>query len=483
MAVTEVDVLLVGAGLAGIGVAHYLHERHPNKRYLILESREVLGGTWDLFRYPGIRSDSRIPLYAYSFKPWVRDRTFASGEDILQYLRDAASEDGIDRNIRYGTKVTKASWSSEETVWTVETEQAGETKTYRCRWLQLCSGYYRYDEGYTPEFPGRDAFQGPIVHPQHWPEDFDASGKRVVVIGSGATAITLIPSLSKQAKHIVMLQRSPTYIHMDPAVDRVAKLIRRVLPERLAYRAIRRKNLYLERIGYRTARSRPDKAKAFLKNRITKALPRGYDVRRHFVPKYQPWDQRICLDPDGDFFSAIRDGHASVVTGHIDTFVENGIRMKSGELVEADVIITATGLNMQIGGDIAFDVDGAPVQSKDAWIYKGVMLSGIPNMMLTAGTLIASYTLRVELIGQYLCDVLEHMDRTSARVATPKLPMAESVMPKEPFVTGFSSGYLLRAIDTFPSQGPSQPWRNVQSYDDNKAVLRAPVNDGVLAFR
>ena len=480
--VTNVDVLLVGAGLAGIGVAWHLQKKHPNKRYAILEARSAMGGTWDLFRYPGIRSDSSMHLYGYSFKPWLSDRSVADGPTILQYLREVAVDAGIDQHIRYNTRVKRASWSSETSTWTVEAEREGETITYVCKWLQMCSGYYSYKEGYTPEFAGMDRFNGQLIHPQAWPEDFDATGKRIVVIGSGATAITLIPSLAKTAKHVVMLQRSPSYIFVEPGVDIVAKVLRRLLPETWAYQAVRRKNMFLEHLIYTKARKEPQKLKAFILKRVRKALPQNYDIQKHFNPRYQPWDQRLCLAPDGDIFQSISSGAASVVTDQIDTFTEKGLKLKSGQTLEADVIVTATGLKMLIGGGVNMEIDGAPLSLKDHWIYKGVMLSGIPNMMLTSGTLIASYTLRVELIGRYLCKVLEHMDKTGARRVQPALPMSEERMPKKPFVEGFSSGYLMRAIETFPKQGDQEPWLNLQTYKDNKRVLEGAVDDGVLRF-
>ena len=480
----EVDVLLVGAGLAGIGVAYHLQKNCPEHTYAILEGRAALGGTWDLFRYPGIRSDSRMHLYGYSFRPWTDDRSIAPGEVILKYLQDTAREEGIEPHIRYQTRATRARWSSERARWTVEAvkRDTGERVTYSARWLQMCSGYYSYQGGYTPAFAGREDFQGQIIHPQAWPEDFDGTGKRICVIGSGATAVTLIPSLAKTAKHVVMLQRSPSYIHVEPSRDLIAMGLQRLLPDHWAYALTRKKNLYLERLGYDTARNKPDKLKKYLFKRIRKALPKGYDVERHFTPKYQPWDQRLCLSPDGDLFQAISSGDASVITADIDRFTASGVRLTNGEEVPADVIITATGLKMLIGGEMEVEVDGQKIHTPDTWIYKGVMLSGIPNMMLTAGTLIASYTLRVELIAEYLCRLLQHMKETGARVATPELPVAAADMPKEPFVSGFNSGYLLRAIDTFPKQGPREPWRNVQSFQDNRRILEGPVNDGVLAF-
>lgn len=483
MATTHVDVLIVGAGLAGIGVAHHLQRKCPNKRYVILEARDTLGGTWDLFKYPGIRSDSSMHLYGYSFKPWTDDRSIAPGETILEYLREAAEDAGIHEKIRYNTKVVGASWSSEDGQWTITAKRTdtGETETYTTNWLQMCSGYYSYEKGYTPEFAGRDRFEGDIIHPQGWPQDYDYSGKRIVVIGSGATAITLIPSLVDKAKHVTMLQRSPTYILVQPNEDVVAKTFRRVFGSEVAYNLTRKKNIFLERLIFKTARNKPEKLIRFLEKPIRKLLPDDYDMR-HFRPHYKPWDQRLCVCPDGDFFKAIERGDASVVTDHIDTFTEKGIRLKSGEELEADLIVTATGLALEVGGGAKFAVDGSTTEQKDHWIYKGVMLSNVPNMMLTAGTLIASYTLRVELIADYLCRVLQHMDRTGTRVARPELPLPKDEMPVLPFIDGFNSGYIMRAVETFPKQGAAHPWRNVQGYLENKKVLEAPVEDGVLVF-
>lgn len=481
----HVDVLIVGAGLAGIGVAYHLQQQCPQKSYRILEARGAMGGTWDLFRYPGIRSDSSMHLYGYSFRPWPHDSSIGSGEEILKYLQDTATEAGIDHQIQYNTKVLKASWSSKTATWTVETvnPQTQEKSQYTCGWLQLCSGYFSYDRGHSPDFPGQNDFEGDIIHPQKWPKAQDTHEKRFVVIGSGATAITLIPSLAQTAKHVTMVQRSPSYVHLAPEEDRIAKVLRRVLPEDTAYQLTREKNMFLERLVYKTAREKPEKLKKFLLKRVKKALPESFDVQTHFTPRYQPWDQRLCLSPDGDLFEAIRSGKASVVTGEIERFTPTGLRMTSGEEVPADVIVTATGLKLLMRGGISIELDGVLAKPNEGWIYKGVMISNAPNLMLTAGTLIASYTLRVELTAHYLCRILKHMDRLGAKIARPELPMPPEQMPSQPFVSGFSSGYIMRAIEDFPKQGLSEPWLNVQEYRENKRILEGPVDDGVLKFQ
>ncbi len=478
------DVVIIGAGLAGIGVAHHLQEKCPMKRYAILEARDTIGGTWDLFRYPGIRSDSDVHAFAYSFRRWPEGKILADGADILQYLKDVARDEGIDRHIRYHHKVKRAAWSNKTARWTLSVERTdtGAVETVTCNWLQICSGYYSYDEGYTPEFPGRDRFRGRIIHPQDWPEGFDGAGQRVAVIGSGATAITLIPALAKTADHVVMVQRSPSYIACLPESDAFSRAVRALLPKSWAASIMRRRAIFLEKFLYRNARENPEKVKDYLFGEAKKRLPDDYDFDTHFKPQYEPWDERLCMSPDGDIFKAIADGSASVVTGHIDTFTETGIRMTSGEHVEADVIITATGLKILMGGGVDYRIDDVPVVFSEAWTYRGIMFSGVPNLATTNGTLIASYTLRVELIAEYVCRLLNHMDRINMQAATPRFRPEDVGMEERPFFGGFQAGYIQRWEETAPKQGDKEPWVNLQSYEDNKVLLTKPLDDGVMTF-
>jgi cation diffusion facilitator CzcD-associated flavoprotein CzcO len=481
----HVDVLIIGAGLAGIGFAWHLQNKCPGKSYRILEARHTLGGTWDLFKYPGIRSDSDMYTYSYSFKPWIEDKAIAPAELIMRYMNSTVTEEGIDQHIQYNSKVKSADWSSEHGRWTVtiEDSETGALSTQTCNWVQMCAGYYSYKSGYAPEFPGSDSFTGDIIHPQNWPEGYDYSGKRIVVIGSGATAVTLIPNLVDKADHVVMLQRSPTYIFARPDEDVIAKSLRAVLPQKTAYALIRKKNIFMQRYAYKSARKDPAKARDFIMQQAKEALPEGYDAEKHFSPDYNPWDQRVCVSPNGDIFDAISKGKASVVTDHIDTFTADGIRLKSGEEIKADVIVTATGLDMVIGGDATYSIDGKPVDLSDTWIYKGMMFSGLPNIATTNGTVTASYTLRVELVADYACRLINHMDENGASVATPTLPVPASDMPARPFVVGFNSGYLLRAMENFPKQGDAAPWINPQEFRENKQALQtSSVNDGHMVF-
>ncbi len=480
----HVDVLIVGAGLAGIGFARHLQMKCPQKSYAVVEARKVLGGTWDLFRYPGIRSDSNMHVYGYTFCPWIDDKSIAPGELILRYLKDVASKFSISKFIQYNKRVSRAEWSSETARWTVTIEDTGGGKpsTLTCNWLQMCTGYFSYESGYCPEFPGRNKFRKEIIHPQQWPKNFDATGKRIVVIGSGATAITLIPSLAKKAKHVVMLQRSPSYIHAEPDEDSIAKLLRRFLPEQWAYRLIRWKNIRQEKIEYDMTRKDPEGIKTDMVDAVRKALPEGFDVDSHFTPHYNPWDQRVCFAPNGDIFKAISDGTASVETDEILAFSETGLELASGKELAADVIVTATGLNMIMAGNIALKVDDVKIDLADTWLYKGLMFSGVPNLAIAVGSLTASYTLRIELMADYVCRLLQYKEAIQRNAATPQLPMPISAMPVKPFAENFSSGYLARAWQHLPKQGDTEPWLNLQSYAENKRVLSADVDDGVLKF-
>lgn len=475
------DVLIMGAGLSGIDAAHHLNKFCPERTYVILEQRERIGGTWDLFRYPGIRSDSDMLTMGYSFRPWTNPETISPGAKIRQYIEDTALEEGIEKHIRFRHAVKSAAWSSADARWTVEAvANAGDPVHFTCNFLFSCAGYYRYSEGYNPAFPGADRFKGRIVHPQHWPEDLDYAGKRVVVIGSGATAVTLIPAMSELAAHVTMLQRSPTYVVSRPAKDAIAAGLRSVFPARLAWFLSRWKNILLGTYVYRLARAKPEKMKKRLIDMAAKALGPGVDVARHFTPRYNPWEQRLCLVPDNDLFTAIRSGKASVVTAAIDAFTETGIRLQTGEELPADVIVTATGLQMQAYGGVALSVDGRAVDISKTLAWKGVMLSGVPNFAAVFGYINASWTLKADLVCLWLCRLLNYMKSAGRRIA---LPNAGDEKPVAPFVEHFSSGYMQRALESWPKQGSAEPWRANQNYfKDIAALKRAPVADEGLDF-
>ena len=473
------DVIIVGAGLSGVGAAYHLQAKCPNKSYIILESRDTLGGTWDLFRYPGIRSDSDMHTLGYNFKPWREAKAIADGKSILKYVRETAVENKIDRHIRYSQSVKQANWSSEEAVWTLKTQ----TSSFQCNFLIMCSGYYNYDRGYTPEFIGRDRFKGKIVHPQQWQEDLDYQDKKVIVIGSGATAVTLVPEMAKDAAKVTMLQRSPTYIVSRPDEDKTANLLRKLLPERLAYAITRWKNIAFQQFLYRRTREEPEKIKNTLINLVRQELGEDYDVEKHFTPRYNPWDQRLCLVPNSDLFKAIKSGKAEVVTDRIDTFTADGIRLKSGDELAADIIVTATGLNLLVLGGVEFLVDGEPVEFARTYTYKGIMYSDVPNLVSIFGYINASWTLRADLISEYTCRLITHMDKTGYRQCTPRLRDEDLNMPERPYIEGFSSGYIQRLLPVLPKQGDRSPWLNSQSYKEDKKNLRhGAIEDGVLIF-
>ncbi|MCB9623343.1 MAG: NAD(P)/FAD-dependent oxidoreductase [Sandaracinus sp.] len=474
------DVVIVGAGLSGIGAAYHLKKAHPKRSYAILEARETLGGTWDLFRYPGIRSDSDMFTLGYAFKPWTDPKAIADGPSILRYVKETAAENGIDRHIRYRHRVVRASWSSDAARWTVESEVDGETVRYTCQFLYLCSGYYRYDAGYTPDFPGRDRYRGEFVHPQHWPEDLDYTGKKVVVIGSGATAVTLVPAMSEKAGHVTMLQRTPTYIASAPSEDVVATFLRERLPSKVAYGLSRWKNILLSMALYQLARKSPKGTKKRILELAAKELPPDFDVETHLAPDYAPWDQRLCLVPDADLFHAIRDGKASIVTDHIETFTETGLRLKSGQELEADVVVSATGLQLLFAGGMELVVDGKKIEPNETYTYKGTMFSGVPNLALAFGYTNASWTLKADLIADYVCRLLKHLDDTGARYFVPVFD--DPTVQPEPFVD-FSSGYVQRALHFLPKQGSKLPWKLYQNYLLDLMLFRyAKLDDGVMRF-
>lgn len=478
------DVIIVGAGLSGVGAACHLQQQCPGTRYTILEARDAMGGTWDLFRYPGIRSDSDMHTLGYSFRPWRESKAIADGPAILQYIRETAAEYGIDRHIRYGHAVRRASWSSDTALWTVEAEDAsGATVRLRCGLLLMCAGYFSYAGGHDPVFPGRERYRGPVVHPQDWSRDIDYRDKKVVIVGSGATAMTLVPAMAADAAHVTMLQRSPTYVISRPDRDLLANFMRRILPERVAYGLTRWKNIALQQWLYRQTRVRPRTVRRNLLKRVRRALGPDYDVDQHFSPRYDPWDQRLCLVPNGDLFEVIRAGKASVVTDTIDTFTESGIRLESGRELEADIVVTATGLQLVSLGGVDFDVDGQAVDFSTRYSYKGIMYSDVPNLVSTFGYINASWTLRSDLVARFCCRVIKHMAVTGSRQCTPRLRETDSTMPARPWIEGFTSGYMQRFMDQLPKQGDCSPWLNTQDYrQDRKLMLEDPVDDGVLRF-
>ncbi len=482
MPVEHLDILIVGSGISGIGAAYYLQDRCPAQSYAILEGRSDLGGTWDLFRYPGVRSDSDMHTLGYSFKPWKGSRAIAGGAEILDYLRETVREFGIDRHIRFHQRVRSAAWSSDRACWTVDAEvgEHREPVRYTCNFLVLCSGYYNYESGYMPAFPGREDFRGRLIHPQQWPADLDHDGLRVVVIGSGATAVTLVPALAETAEHVTMLQRSPSYILSIPTDDLLARVIRRVLPGRAAHRLLRWKNLLVSLAFYQLCRRKPERAKRFLRRGLARELPSDVEIDAHFKPRYEPWDQRLCLVPDGDLFRAMRSGRASVVTDEVETFTERGIRLKSGRELPADLIVAATGLNLQAFGGIRLEVDGAAVEAGRSLAYKGLMLRDVPNFAFCAGYTNASWTLRAELSAEYVCRLLRLMDRRGYTRCVPRcdpeLLQAQPLLP-------LTSGYIQRGADLIPKQGSSRPWAMPQNYLLDLLSLRlSGIEDGALEF-
>lgn len=481
----HVDVVVVGAGLSGIGAGYHLQTMSPDRSYVILEGRESLGGTWDLFKYPGVRSDSDMHTLGFSFKPWTEAKSIADGPSILKYLKQTVSQFGIDKHIRYGQLVTKAQWSTDDAQWTVTStnKATGANNTYTCSFLFMCSGYYSYKKGHTPEFKGRERFKGTIVHPQEWPTDLDYTGKRVVVIGSGATAVTIVPSMADKAAHVTMLQRSPTYMVSRPDHDVLANRMRKVLPPKMAYNLTRFKNTWRQQLVYNKTRTDPNKVKQLLLGGIQLELGADYDIAKHFTPNYNPWDQRLCLVPNGDFFKAMREGKASVVTDHIASFTETGIQLASGEHLEADIIVTATGLELVTLGEMDFFVDGKQVDFAKTWTYKGFAYSDIPNLASTFGYINASWTLRSDLTAEYVCRLLNHMRKKGVVQCTPRLREQDRNMKERPWIDGFSSGYMQRMMHRMPRQGDHEPWINPQNYRrDKKMFKHSPIDDGVMQF-
>ncbi len=474
------DVLIIGAGLSGVGAGVHLQKHCPGRTYAILEGRERMGGTWDLFRYPGVRSDSDMYTLGYSFKPWEEAKAIADGPAILKYIQDTARDYRIDEKIRYSHQVKRASWSSAQACWTVEAEHAGATVRITCNFLFFCGGYYKYSEGYTPEFPGIERFKGRIAHPQKWTEDIEYAGKRVVVIGSGATAVTLVPEMAKTAAHVTMLQRSPTYVVARPAEDAMSNWMRRHFPAMFAYGISRWKRVLLQMYFFNYCRRNPEKAKKLILGGVRAYLGPDYDVDTHFTPRYNPWEQRLCLVPDADLFIAIRKKKASVVTDEIETFTQSGIRLKSGLELEADLIVTATGLNLEVMGGVEIVVDGKAVESAQTFNYKGLMFSGVPNLASSFGYTNASWTLKCDLTCEYVCRLLNHMQKHAVAICTPVLD--DPSVTAEPWID-FSSGYVQRSLEKFPKQGSKAPWKLRQNYARDIMTLRfGRIDDGTLVF-
>ncbi|MEA2210132.1 MAG: monooxygenase [Solirubrobacteraceae bacterium] len=478
----HVDVLIVGAGLSGIGAACHLERRSPGRSYVVLEARDAIGGTWDLFRYPGVRSDSDMHTLGYSFRPWEDAQVIADGPSILRYVRETADDYGVTDRIRFNHRVISADWSSDLGRWRVTAQRAdtGQTVEFTASFVLMCSGYYRYDRGYVPEFPGREDFAGHVIHPQHWPEDLDYAGQRVVVIGSGATAVTLVPSLAETAAHVTMLQRSPSYVVSLPAQDRVASALRRRLPSMVAYQAVRAKNVALMTLSYQLSRRFPQAAKALIRRGIAQQLPVEFDIDTHFRPHYDPWDQRLCVCPDGDLFRALGSGRASVVTEEIDTFTARGIRLRGGRELEADIIVSATGLQLLALGGAQLTVDGAAVDLHDHLTYKGLMLDGVPNLALCIGYTNASWTLKCDLTCEYVCRLLNHM---AAEGYTQAVPIVDRDRVSTQPLLNLDSGYIRRSLSEFPQQGSESPWRLRQNYPLDAVALRmGRLEDGVMRF-
>jgi monooxygenase len=478
------DVLIVGAGISGISAACYLEKECPRVDYSIIEARDNPGGTWDLFRYPGIRSDSDMHTFGFSFKPWTDPKVLADGESIREYVKEAIADYEIADKIQFGRKVISADWRDDTSVWCVVIqEQSGEMLEVETRILFMCAGYYDYDQGYTPEIPGLESFGGQLVHPQQWPEDLDYKNKKVAVIGSGATAMTLVPAMAPDAAKVVMVQRSPTYVASRPRQDIISNILNSILPAQWAYDAVRWKNIRLQNYFYKKARDNPKRIKALLINQVRKNLPEGFAVDKHFTPSYNPWDQRVCLVPDGDLFKAIKSGKAEVVTGNIDAITETGIRMVGGEEIDADILVTATGLNLKLLGGTAFSMDGVGVDFRDRFYYQGMMFSGVPNLIQTFGYINASWTLRADLNSLFVSRLVNYMQQKNKTKVSAELIGDDQNMAAENPFKDFQPGYMSRGLHQFPKQGNHAPWQNTQNYLlDKKLLGEASLEDGVLQF-
>ena len=477
--IESIDVLIVGAGISGIGMAVHLRKNCPNRRFLLVDRRDDIGGTWGLFQYPGIRSDSDMHTLGFSFEPWTEQKAIADGPSIIEYLHRIKRKYDLEPYIRLGRKVVSASWSSDEARWTVTLEHSdGGISHMHAAFVYMGAGYYDYDEPYDAGIPGLSGFRGEVVHPQFWPQDMDYTGKKIVVIGSGATAVTIVPVMAEKAAHVTMLQRTPTWYAIQPARDWLANFLRRIMPDMWAYRIIRMKNVWMQQLIFRTARNNPQKIIRKLEKPMKKELGDKYS-KADYTPPYGPWEQRLCLVPDGDLFKAIRAGEADIKTGHIDTVTEDGIRLESGETIPADIIVTATGLRLAVAGKVAFEVDGKPVNWPEHYYYKGCMLSDIPNLAMVFGYLNASWTLKADIVSEYACRVLNHMEANGSRIVNPVLDKAL----EEDELFDFSSGYITRSMHELPRNSTTMPWKLNQDYlFDKKVLLHEPVDDGVLRF-
>ena len=476
-----VDVLIVGAGVSGIGAACHLRRLCPGRSFAIVEARDAIGGTWDLFRYPGIRSDSDMHTFGYSFKPWRNPKAIADGDSILAYLDEAVAENGLGAHMRFGRRVTAAAWDTVRACWTVtDVDGAGNRKTTACRFLFVCAGYYDYETPHRADIPGIGDFAGRVLHPQFWPHGLDCTGKRIAVIGSGATAMTLVPALASEAARVHLIQRSPTYVVSRPDEDGLANWLGRVLPDRLGYALSRWKNVLLQQMFYRRARSAPEAVRRFLLERVRRDLGPEHDIEPDFAPAYDPWDQRICLIPNADLFDAIRRRRVAVHTGQIERVVPHGVQLASGRMIQADTIVTATGLNLSVLGKIVFEVDGEPVSFADRLTYLGMMYEGVPNLATVFGYVNASWTLRADLNAEYVCRILARMDELGMRQCTPRLAPGDLDMERRPFIVDFTPGYIARALHRLPKQGSRDPWRNTQNYlEDRRLMRRAPLDEAL----
>lgn len=476
------DVLIVGAGISGIGMACHLQKESPGKRYAILERRNAIGGTWDLFRYPGVRSDSDMFSFAYAFRPWMSPKVLSEGRLVREYVKETAQEYGVDRHIRFGLKILKAAWSRDQNHWTITAlkESTGETSSYTCNFFVSCTGYYDYDQGHLPAFPGVDRFKGQTIHPQFWPENLDYRGKRVVVIGSGATAVTIVPAMVAKAAHVTMLQRTPTYYFIAPTLEKAIALLGRVLPARWIYGALRRAYIALQRALYKGSKRWPNAMRRFMLRPIQKTLGDTVDMR-HFTPNYKPWDQRMCVVPDGDLFKAIKSGKASIVTDEIATFTEHGILLKSGETLDADIVVTATGIRLKTFGGMDITMDGLPVVTHQLLSYRAVLMQDLPNMAFIFGYTNASWTLKADIASRYVCRLLNYMDAKGIASATPRAP--EGQLGEGNVMSSLTSGYILRDANELPRQGRSGPWRVTHAYEvDKTLLLDEAIDDGALEF-
>lgn len=482
MTTPHFDLIIIGAGLSGIGSACHIARKYPHKSLAILERREKIGGTWDLFRYPGIRSDSDMASFGYNFKPWYSDQVLAKGDDIRNYVAETAREFHLADKVHYGLNITSADWSSDKQCWTVTTthEKTGETRQFTCHFMLNCAGYYNFDQGYRPKFDGEENFKGDIIHPQFWPEDLDYTGKKVVIIGSGATAITMVPAMSKSAARVTMLQRSPSYIMAMPDTDKISRAFNKFLPKKLVFRMARKRNILFQRFLYIACTKWPNAMRKLMLRHMRRQLGPNVDMR-HFTPDYNPWEQRLCAAPDGDFFEAIRSGKADIATDHIDQFCENGILLKSGQTLDADIIVTATGLDVQLMGGIQLQLDGKKVDMPKQLTYKGIMVQDVPNYGWVFGYTNAPWTLKCDIAGQYICRLFEQMDKRGAKVVYPVDRTGNET--RVGMLDDFSPGYIARAKDRMPRQGRDGPWKVTMHYGkDKKMLVEDPVDDGVLVF-